>query len=378
MAVPNKAKLRNALKKMRRISAPDPVTAAQEALDLLSTMAGIKPVALLGRGYGSAAWLEGLLGVAGEAGLHVVQGPYWDAGADAGLPDWYVERARRSLAGLRAYYVCRARAVAAEVAAVPENGAVSVEQEARLLGYPECCVRGYYRAAAAHQRVWMDMARTRAGGDEEAAAQLLDSGEKSRPRPRKKNGAWRRPRRSRRCRSPASTPAKPAPRAVRTRPPRSNRGRRTHSPRRSIGIWWRCCRVDEGRAGAKQVTRRRRNEALSGAKGGKERSERLSRAPLPAPVDRRAVRAPPPSPFQSPGPSSSRRRLPEGPDEMATYFPFGRRSLVGDASASSAVLAETIRFSAKPGSCLSLLFAEHGDERFQRRALFGRERRHWL
>lgn len=181
MAVPNKAKLRNALKKMRRISAPDPVAAAQEALDLLSTMAGIKPVALLGRGYGSAAWLEGLLGVAGEAGLHVVQGPYWDAGADAGLPDWYVERARRSLAGLRAYYVCRARAVAAEVAAVPENGAVSVEQEARLLGYPECCVRGYYRAAAAHQRVWMDMARTRAGGDEEAAAQLLDSGEKIAP-----------------------------------------------------------------------------------------------------------------------------------------------------------------------------------------------------
>ena len=181
MAVPNKARLRNALKKMRRIPAPDPATAAQEALDLLSTMAGIKPVTLLGRGYGSAAWLEGLLGIAGEAGLHVVQGPYWDAGADAGLPDWYLEHARRSLAGLRAYYICRARVVAAEVAAIPENGAIRVEQEARLLGYPECCVRGYYRAAAAHQRVWLDMARSRAGGGEEAAAQLLGSGEKIDP-----------------------------------------------------------------------------------------------------------------------------------------------------------------------------------------------------
>lgn len=190
MALQNKAKLRNALRKLQTIPSDrsDPYDAhlsAQEALDLLSVMAGLKPVMLLGRGYDDTAWIKGVLKVAADAKLHVVEGPFWDAGADAGtgadLPDWYLDHTRRAFAEHRAWYICRARAVADEVAGICETAAITVSQEARLLGYPECCVRGHYARAADYQRVWLDLLRRKAGGDEAKAIELLASNEPLEP-----------------------------------------------------------------------------------------------------------------------------------------------------------------------------------------------------
>ena len=190
MALQNKAKLRNALRKLQTIPSDrsDAFVAhlsAQEALDLLSVMAGLKPVMLLGRGYDDTAWIKGVLKVATDAKLHVVEGPFWDASADAGagadLPDWYLDHTRRAFAEHRAWYICRARAVADEVAEICETAVITVTQEARLLGYPECCVRGHYVRAADYQRVWLDLLRRRAGGDEEAAIGLLASNEPLEP-----------------------------------------------------------------------------------------------------------------------------------------------------------------------------------------------------
>ncbi|MEX2453997.1 MAG: hypothetical protein WD470_04795 [Rhodospirillaceae bacterium] len=190
MKIGNKAKLRNTLRKLKTIPADqsdphDAHVSAQEALDLLSTMAGLKPVMLLGRGFGDSVWIKGVLQVAADAKLHVVEGAFWDASADAGagadLPDWYLDHTRRAFAAQRAWYIARARAVADEVADICASEAITVAQEARLLGYPECCVRAHYARAADYQRIWLDLLRRKAGGDDRRAAELLASNEPLEP-----------------------------------------------------------------------------------------------------------------------------------------------------------------------------------------------------
>ena len=90
MALSDKSRLRNTLKKLSRLAPGDgdPQPTAQEALDFLAMMAGIKPVMLLGRGYNDPMWIKGVLQIAADSKLHIVEGPYWDASADAGAGDW--------------------------------------------------------------------------------------------------------------------------------------------------------------------------------------------------------------------------------------------------------------------------------------------------
>jgi len=185
MTVRNRARLRNTLRKLQgaagaQIHPADAPVAAQEALDLLAVMAGIKPVMLLGRGYNEPTWIKAVLQAAVDAGLKVVEGPFWDASADAGagadLPDWFLDHSRHAIASHRAWYICRAKAVADEVARICETAAITVGEEARLLDYPECCVRAHYAAAADYQRIWLDLLRRKAGGDDAKARELLAAG----------------------------------------------------------------------------------------------------------------------------------------------------------------------------------------------------------
>ena len=187
MPLKNKSRLRNTLKKLSRLAPgdEDPRPSAQEALDFLAMMAGEKPVMLLGRGYNEQIWIKGVLQIASDAKLQIVEGPFWDAGPDAGagadLPDWYLDHTRQAFAEHRAWYICRARAVADEVAEICETAAVTVAQEARLLNYPECCVRAHYHRAATYQGIWLDLLRRKAGGDDAKAAELLEKGEPLEP-----------------------------------------------------------------------------------------------------------------------------------------------------------------------------------------------------
>jgi hypothetical protein len=190
MALQNKSRLRNTLKKLNRIPSDrtemtEAQAGAQEALDFLAMMAGVKPVMLLGRGYNDPIWIRGVLQVAADAKLHIVEGPFWDASADAGagadLPDWYLDHTRHAFAEHRAYYICRAKAVADEVAEICETAAISVAQEARLLNYPECCVRAHYERSAEYQRIWLDLLRRKAGGDDAKAAEMLAGNEPLEP-----------------------------------------------------------------------------------------------------------------------------------------------------------------------------------------------------
>ena len=179
MVFQNKSRLRNTLKKLSGLALgdEDPRPSAQEALDFLSMMVGRKPVMLLGRGYNEQTWIKGVLQIASDSKLHIVEGPFWDASADSGpgiaLPDWYLDYTRAAFAEHRAWYICRARAVADEVTAICESEAITVAQEARLLNYPECCVRAHYERGAYYQGVWLDLLRRKAGGDEEKAIALL-------------------------------------------------------------------------------------------------------------------------------------------------------------------------------------------------------------
>ena len=179
MALQNKSRLRNTLKKLNRliIAEQNSEIRAQEALDFLSMAAGEKPVMLLGRGYNEQNWIKGVLQIASDAKLQIIEGPFWDASADAGagakLPDWYLEHTRAAFAEHRAWYICRARAVADEVADICETAVVTVEQEARLLNYPECCVCAHYHRAAEYQAIWLDILRRKAGGDDAKAAEML-------------------------------------------------------------------------------------------------------------------------------------------------------------------------------------------------------------
>ena len=190
MPLQNKSRLRNTLKKLKKIPSDrtdmrEAQAGAQEALDFLAMMAGEKPVMLLGRGYNDPIWIKGVLQVTTNTKLHIVEGPFWDASPDAGagadLPDWYLDHTRRAFTEHRAWYISRAKSAADEVAEICETAAITVADEARLLNYPDCCVRAHYDRAAEYQRIWLDMLRRKAGGDDQKAADLLAANEPLEP-----------------------------------------------------------------------------------------------------------------------------------------------------------------------------------------------------
>ena len=165
-------RLRNALRKLHAapIDWTDPyaaATAGQEALDVVALLAGLKPVYVLGRGFADPGWRDHVLGLAAAWRLHVREGPYWVAAPPpADLPGWFAEIADARLRAGRAHYLARTRAAAAAVAAACASGRPSIAEEARLLGFPECCVADHYAGAAAYLRASFAILRLRTGGDE--------------------------------------------------------------------------------------------------------------------------------------------------------------------------------------------------------------------
>ena len=182
MRLANKARLRNTLKKLVAIGVSpedghEHATAAQETLDFLAMLAGLKPVMMLGRGFDNTQWIKGALQIAVDLNLHIVEGPYWDAvPTPAGLPEWYIEHTRAAFEGFRAHYICKARATADEVVGLCQTGTPSVADEARLLGYPVCCVEAHYLRNREYQMVWLSILGREAGGQEAEMRRLLADG----------------------------------------------------------------------------------------------------------------------------------------------------------------------------------------------------------
>lgn len=188
MAPAPKLPLRTVLGELRALadgpaSPADGAAIAQEMLDFLAMVDGMKPVYVLGRGLIDAAWRAGVAGVAADLGLRAIDGPYWNVpGGMDGLPAWYVDHTEAELAPFTARYICRTKAVADEVEAICRaGGRTTVEQEARLLDYPACCVAAHYGRNAAFHRASLAMLGRAAGGDEGEMRRLLAEGAPLRP-----------------------------------------------------------------------------------------------------------------------------------------------------------------------------------------------------
>jgi hypothetical protein len=179
----DKPRLRNTLKKLRALEKEhaglvEPVEATQEMLDLLAVLEGVKPVSVVGRGLDHPGWIDGIKGIAQDVGLRVVDGPFWDATPfGEAFPGWYVAHMTTGMTMMLASYICKTQAAERAVRAVGDiDGHVTIEEEARLLGYPECCVAGHYSRALCWHRATMAMLRRRGEDNEETMNMLLVSG----------------------------------------------------------------------------------------------------------------------------------------------------------------------------------------------------------
>ncbi len=183
MKIANLPRLRSLMKKL--YAAPIAwtdgyvaATAGQEALDFIAMAAGIKPVYLTGRGFDETGWRDTVEAVARTGGFHVLTGPYWHAApADEALPSWFTAPTRERLAAGQACYVAKTRRVASELAELAAGAQPGIAREARLLGFPECCVAAHYASMAALERARFDLIRRRAGGEEAEMRRLAAAGQ---------------------------------------------------------------------------------------------------------------------------------------------------------------------------------------------------------
>jgi hypothetical protein len=176
----DKPTLRNALKKLRALPLDEAhhhnvMMAPQEMLDYLALLNGQKPVYLLGRGFDDPAWVTGALAMATKAGLHIIEGPQWDAQeSDKSMPSWFREHLDAQNPTALVFYVCRTKATAEAVQATIDNPPITMDEEARLLGYPACCVKAHYERQAKFNKVFYQLVKRAAGGDETEMKRILE------------------------------------------------------------------------------------------------------------------------------------------------------------------------------------------------------------
>lgn len=188
MAPFDKTRLNKALTRLETAASglagrADPAEIAQEILDFLAMMAGLKPVFVMGRGIDGPGWQGAIRALADDAGLTAIEGPLWDAtpwqSSIGGivLPEWYADHSRTELAGLTAIAICRTKSIAAAIESVNSaGGQLTMAEEARLLGYPPCCVKAHYERALRYHRATLSMLRRLGKGDPAKMRALLTGG----------------------------------------------------------------------------------------------------------------------------------------------------------------------------------------------------------
>lgn len=145
-----------------------------EIHDFLAMLEGIKPVLLHGRGLAPTHWVKEVIRIAHELGLYVIEGPFWDATTYEAFPDWYANHCRKELQPYRAWYICKGDAIAKSVWRVNRAaGRLSVSEEARLIGYPECCVKAHYERSRRYHWGALAILKRVASGDEKRMRTLL-------------------------------------------------------------------------------------------------------------------------------------------------------------------------------------------------------------
>ena len=168
----DKPRLRNALKKLRRIpfDREDPfnlATAPLEMLEFLAMIAGLKPVVLIGRGFDDKDWINGVQRIAEDMRLHVMEGPKWEAiSVFSGLPEWYAEIDQNKNSEDPVVYICKSKSLSAFVRGIADKGGITIEEESSLLGYPKCCVHDHYYRVGRMNKGFTLMLERLSNGDE--------------------------------------------------------------------------------------------------------------------------------------------------------------------------------------------------------------------
>ena len=175
----DKPRLRNALKKLRRIpfDREDPynlATAPLEMLEFLAMIAGLKPVVLIGRGFDDQNWIKGVQSIAEDMRLYVIEGPKWEAKPEfSGLPDWYASVDQKKISENPVVYICKSKSISIFVRGIAGTGTITIEEESSLLGYPKCCVQDHYYRAGRMNRGFSLMLERLSSGDKSEMMRLV-------------------------------------------------------------------------------------------------------------------------------------------------------------------------------------------------------------
>ena len=145
-----------------------------EIYDFIAMLEGSKPLLLHGRGLAPPSWIKEVLKFSNDLGLHVIKGPFWDATKYEEFPAWYTNCCRKELTSYGAWYICKETTVAEAVAKVNDAaGLLSIAEEARLMGYPECCVDAHYIRARLYHQGTLTILNRLAKGDETQMVNLF-------------------------------------------------------------------------------------------------------------------------------------------------------------------------------------------------------------
>jgi len=148
-----------------------------ECLDFIAMVSGLKPVFLLGRGVDHPEWVEGVISLSEDLELNVSKGPFWDATPYGSLPSWYKKHCQKELSHLQAFYIASGKETVSAVSRINKaSGRLGMSEEARLLGYPDCCVAAHYHRALRYHRATISILKRLAKGNEGQMHSLLTGG----------------------------------------------------------------------------------------------------------------------------------------------------------------------------------------------------------
>jgi len=151
---------------------------AQEALDAIAVVAGLKPAAVLGCGYRDDALVAAVAAAPAASGLSIGERRGWVA--EAGLPPWYAVPLREAATAERLWVVGAAADKQGWRQLMRENPGDDAESVG--LGYPSCCVAEFHRRRLNYHLITIDMLTRQAAGDEGLMRRLARAGVRPTPR----------------------------------------------------------------------------------------------------------------------------------------------------------------------------------------------------
>ncbi len=137
---------------------------AQDALDVVAVAAGIKPFAVAGWGFDSTAFRVAIAAAAARAGLAAFDGLPWIGESGNSGRRWYDEALREDLAATQILFVGPPGTEAALRRLAGSR--LGLREEARVLGYPLCCVMEFHRRQRLFHLITRRMIGRQAQGDE--------------------------------------------------------------------------------------------------------------------------------------------------------------------------------------------------------------------